>query len=103
MRQVGLLFVILPLMISLIIPLKARAEYRAFHLVFKTKDGEITKELDYNLDPEQYVAFFPLPKDLFLSYTSTWMCPGRTNGEPICLDPKGLQQDSSSDQNPISP
>lgn len=41
-----------------------------------------------NLDPEQYVGYYPLEKDEKIKYIATWMCRGRTNGKEYCQDPR---------------
>lgn len=41
-----------------------------------------------NLDPEQYIGYYPLEKDEKIKYISTWMCRGRTNGKDYCQDPR---------------
>ncbi len=41
-----------------------------------------------NMDPQQYVGYYPLEKDEKIKYIATWMCRGRTNGKDYCQDPR---------------
>ncbi len=41
-----------------------------------------------NLDPQQYVGYYPLKPNQSLDYVDTWMCPGRTDyNKPYCPAP----------------
>lgn len=100
----ALLLFLLCNMISFI----AWGEYRVFTLVFKDSEGNILRELNSNLDPDQYRAFYPVANDQTLIYVDTWMCRGRTNQLPICPNPKLVSAEtqletSPSDQNPPPP
>lgn len=88
------------LFIFLFVRLAALAEYRVFQLkVYKeTPQGQVAvpasvseegvKIFLSNLDPEQYVGYFPLEKDEKIKYIATWMCRGRTNGKDFCENPR---------------
>lgn len=75
-----------------------KAEYRVFQIEIityetpqepKREPAAIdSKVLLSNLDPEQYVGYFPIKSDQQIKYTDTWMCPGRTNGKDFCPNPK---------------
>lgn len=93
----------LVILISLL-SLSALAEYRVFQLKIyketKATDPVVTREPQAlpqeegvkiflsNLDPEQYVGYYPLEKDEKIKYIATWMCRGRTNGKDYCQDPR---------------
>ncbi len=79
---------------------RAFAEYRAFKLQLQTKDGQILKEFNSTLDPDQYRGFHAISYDQKLIYTRTWMCRGRTDLEPICPEPE--EPPSTSSRSPSS-
>ncbi len=73
----------------------AHAEYRVFHLIIYS-DSE--KQVLSNLDPEQYVRYYPILSGEKIKYIDTWICKGRTNGKDYCPNPRlkteVLEQDS---------
>lgn len=54
----------------------------------KALNEELVKLVLSNLDPEQYVGYYPLQKDEKIKYIDTWMCKGRTNGKEFCENPR---------------
>ena len=67
--------------------IRAKTEYRAFHLVITDKQGVI-KEVDSYLDPLQYKDYFYVPVEAKIIYNSTWKCTGNTSHQDICPNPK---------------
>ncbi|MCB0368385.1 MAG: hypothetical protein KDD45_02835, partial [Bdellovibrionales bacterium] len=53
-----------------------------------------------NLDPEQYVGYYPLESQQKIRYIDTWMCEGPTNGKPYCPNPR-LKPDAPT-QEPLN-
>lgn len=79
------------LVLSLVTPLSALAEYRAFWIEIASPDGSQKKLVKSTLDPFQYIGYHPVPEGYSALYTETWMCKGRTNGQTICPSPKELE------------
>ncbi len=79
---------------------QAQAEYRVFRLKI-TKKAQAPAQaeeriVESTLDPEQYPRYYPLQADEVVSYTETWRCYGRTDGEiPFCPQPQ--RQPSSAE------
>ena len=82
----------------LLFSVSAFAEYRAFRLKISKKpptvetaagalgetaapavDAGASREVISNLDPDQYRGYYPVKDDEVITYTETWMCPGRTS------------------------
>jgi hypothetical protein len=99
MKTVIVLVILLSQMVS--------AEYRVFSLKIESPDGHDVRQVNSNLDPEQYVRYYPIKPNYKISYSNTWMCKGRTNQLPYCPDPKLPRQpasvDSPADQSPANP
>lgn len=87
---------VLPLI--LLFSVSAFAEYRAYLLKISKKppavetpagalgetappavDVGASREVISNLDPDQYRGYYPIKDDEVVTYTETWMCPGRTS------------------------
>ncbi|MBX2987064.1 MAG: hypothetical protein KF802_04120 [Bdellovibrionaceae bacterium] len=71
----------------------ARAEYRVFVLKISKAPpapGQPAEErfIESNLDPWQYVGFYPIHPTETVTYTDTWMCRERTGGRPFCPNPR---------------
>lgn len=73
---------------------QVRAEYRVFQLIIYS-DSE--KQVLSNLDPEQYIRYYPILKGEKIKYTTTWMCKGRTNGKEYCPNPRLKPEVSEQD------
>jgi hypothetical protein len=74
--------------VSLLIPLGAHAEYRAFELVITdSATGQERTDLS-TLDPNQYRAYHPVKYTESVKYTATWMCKGNTSYKSICSKPE---------------
>ena len=84
------------LILNLLIIHTARAEYRAFLLRISEKSGDF-KIIKSTLDPLQYKTYFTVPDDAIVTYDDTWMCYGRTEGQPICPSPKELLPQATTD------
>lgn len=78
---------LLALIVQILLGKYAFAEYRVFLLEIKDSQGQTLREFPYNLDPDQYRAYFPIPSNQFISYKKTWMCRGRTNEQAFCPEP----------------
>ncbi len=63
-------------------------EYRVYLLkIENTETGQI-REPSSTLDPSQYIGYYPLKKNEFLTLSDTWMCYGRTDYfQPLCKKP----------------
>lgn len=78
------------LVLGLLLPLQAQAEYRAFVLrIEKVAMPEEYREVVSNLDPRQYIGYHPISNDERIYYTDTWLCPGRTSGFSKFCDKPG--------------
>lgn len=53
-----------------------------------------------NLDPEQFVGYYPLLPGEKIKYTDTWLCPGRTSYKDYCKNPR--LKAVNSDANPLN-
>lgn len=75
------------------------AEYRVFTLRIETPSTEPgqppeVKTFPSNLDPEQYIGYYPIgPKDR-ITYIDTWRCRGRTNSLEYCPSPRAPAAES---------
>jgi hypothetical protein len=66
----------------------AQAEYRAFELVIENVETKTSRSVLSNLDPQQYVGYYPLLKNETVRMNATWRCRGNTsNFKPICPQP----------------
>ncbi len=94
-------------LVGLLLTQFAQAEYRVFLLELtetpetteappaagaptatKPPGAPIKTQFPSNLDPRQYVGYFPLKPNQSLDYIDTWMCPGRTDYfKPYCPTP----------------
>lgn len=69
------------------------AEYRVFMLRIEkppTEPGQPPEVVTFpsNLDPEQYIGYYPVgPKDR-ITYIDTWRCRGRTDNKDYCPSPR---------------
>ncbi len=82
----------------LLFSVSAFAEYRAYLLKISKKPPTVetpagalgetappaaeaapSREVISNLDPDQYRGYYPVKDDEVITYTETWMCPGRTS------------------------
>lgn len=77
------------------------AEYRAFQLEIQNQKTKQKRIEASQLDPDQYIGFFPLAKDESIKYTATWMCYGNTAySDRICLNPRPEIPTKILDKNP---
>ena len=80
----------------------ALGEYRVFLLEISTPNPDpklppIVRTVESNLDPEQYIRYYPLKPNELISYKQTWMCFGRTdNMTPYCPNPKRTPSSAQS-------
>jgi hypothetical protein len=74
----------------------AQAEYRVFALKIESPDGQDVRQIQSNLDPEQYVRYYPLKPNYRISYSETWMCKGRTDHKEFCANPKLNREPASA-------
>ena len=66
----------------------AFAEYRAFNLKITDTSNNQERFVQSNLDPIQYQGYNPLKPTEIITYTDSWMCPGRTGDfMKICDNP----------------
>lgn len=86
----------------LLLSFSAFAEYRAYLLQISKKAapteapaalGETppltSRQVISTLDPDQYRGYHPVKDDEIVTYTDTWMCPGRTGHfKEICPAPQ---------------
>jgi hypothetical protein len=86
-----------------VISFTAQAEYRAFLLELRDANQQPIRQWVSTLDPDQYRDFHQVSRDLYLDYTQTWMCPGRTNELPLCPPPAVEMEPPPSDQNQAPP
>lgn len=78
---------------------QALAEYRVFRLQIYDNEGNIVREFKYNLDPGQYVEYWPLSPNQKIRYTETWLCPGRTAPNlQFCKSPAEIQAELQAQQ-----
>lgn len=57
-----------------------------------TKEEATFREELSTLDPQQYRGYFPVAADEVVTYTATWRCHGRTNGQDLCPNPKAVAE-----------
>lgn len=89
---------ILLLLIVMMIPLAARAEYRVYLLAITSPQTGQARTFTSTLDDIQYVGYFPLNKDETIAIQDTWMCRGgQGNFQHLCPNPK-----ASSNRTPAS-
>ena len=76
-----------------------RAEYRVFVLKIdklgpnRKPTGE-SRTVMSNLDPQQYVGYYPIDADEYVTYTDTWRCRGRTSDLDYCPNPKAVSPET---------
>ena len=90
--------------------LNSQAEYRAFRLLITTRAPAAAtppvappteapssgREIISTLDPDQYRGYYQVKDNEDITYTQTWMCPGRTaNFKDICPAPATVPVASS--------
>lgn len=85
------------ILLFLVVP-QARPEYRVFLLKIyksipptgpgqKASEGDV-RYVESNLDPEQYVGYYPVAPDETVKYVQTWKCRGRTDHREYCPNPR---------------
>lgn len=75
----------------------AKAEYRAFNLQISDAQKKPVRSISSNLDPDQYRDFYLLHPGESITYTETWMCPGRTSDfKPTCKSPSTLAKEKAA-------
>lgn len=97
--------ILIGLSISLLTP-GSWAEYRAFRMQIYDGEGNIVREFVYNLDPEQYVGYWPLAPGQNIRYVETWLCPGRTAPNlKFCKSPSEIlaEQEPAQASAPVIP
>lgn len=76
-------------------------------------DAGASREIISTLDPDQYRGYYTVKDDEVITYTETWMCPGRTGHfKDICPAPSSRTpasestpetQPATSSETPASP
>lgn len=79
----------------LILGQSSQAEYRAFLLRITSATGDVTFTKS-NLDPLQYVGYYPIQAGSKVTYDETWMCRGRTDNKTLCDNPNPPKVDPSN-------
>ena len=89
MKKPGLLFILWILFCPL-----AQAEYRVFLLKIQQSSADPKvpgpfRLIESNLDPEQYLRYYPIYPGEKISYIDTWRCRGRTDWfQSYCKSPR---------------
>ena len=79
----------------------AFAEYRVFVLLLSNTKTSTSRQIQTNLDPEQFITLYPLNEGENISYVDTWMCKGRTDffkahcDKPVKVNPQSTALDRS--------
>jgi hypothetical protein len=80
---------LLILLLTLLFPFMAQAEYRAFELVITDSTSGQERVVLSTLDPNQYRGYYPIKPEEKITYRQTWRCKGNTSGyKAICPKPE---------------
>ena len=89
-------------LIFMLFSISAFAEYRAFNLKITDTSNNQERFIQSNLDPIQYQGYNSLKPTEIITYTESWMCPGRTGDFMKICDNPAVNQKPESERLPAS-